>query len=190
MYQKIAKYLPFLILGVGVIFLQLNTKKREPMSDTVVVLETSQGNIEITLMPDIAPKACENFIGLIEKNYYDDVTFHRIIPEFMIQGGDPTGTGRGGESLWGGPFEDEISSAANFNAKGIVAMANAGPKTNGSQFFITTAQTPWLNGKHTIFGKVTAGYDVVQKLEQQGTPSGKPRSEQRIVKAYIHKGDH
>jgi len=104
----------------------------------------------------------------------------------MIQGGDPTGTGRGGQSCWGKPFEDEVSKEVAFDDVGIVAMANAGPCTNGSQFFITTVKTPWLNGKHTIFGKVVSGYDVVQKIE--GVPTGKfdkPKEEQKIIKAYI-----
>jgi peptidylprolyl isomerase len=188
MKNKTVKYLAFLVMSAGVIFLQLNTKKRESMSNPVIVMETTQGAIEITLMPDIAPKACENFVSLIKKHYYDGVIFHRIIPQFMIQGGDPTGTGRGGESVWGKPFEDEVAHAnkINFNTEvGLLAMANSGPHTNGSQFFITTVPTSWLNGKHTIFGKVTAGYDVVKKLEEQGTSSGKPRNEQKILKAYV-----
>ncbi len=154
--------------------------------DKVVVLETNQGDIEIKLYLDIAPKACENFIGLIEKGYYDDIIFHRVIKGFMIQGGDPTGTGGGGESLWGKPFEDECRSEAAFDKKGILAMANAGPGTNGSQFFITTAKTPWLNMRHTIFGEVIYGYDVVEKIENTPTGAGdKPLKEQKIIKAYI-----
>ncbi|MFA5271827.1 MAG: peptidylprolyl isomerase, partial [Candidatus Omnitrophota bacterium] len=113
--------------------------------DTIVVLETNKGKIEIKLMPDIAPKACENFIKLVEKGYYDGIIFHRVIKNFMIQGGDPTGTGRGGNSVWGKPFEDEVSSSVAFNKPGLLAMANAGSSTNGSQFFITTIPTPWLN---------------------------------------------
>jgi peptidylprolyl isomerase len=151
-----------------------------------VVLETNQGVIEVKLMPDVAPKACENFIGLAQKGYYDGVVFHRIIKGFMIQGGDPTGTGTGGESLWGDEFDDEVSASVKFDRKGLLAMANRGPGTNGSQFFITTAPAPWLNGKHTIFGEVISGYDVVQKLEDVNTdPSDKPESEQKIVKAKV-----
>ena len=154
--------------------------------DKIMVLETSQGVIEIRLMPETAPKACENFIKLAEKNYYDGLIFHRVIKGFMIQGGDPTGTGAGGESIWGKPFEDEISPNVQFDAPGLLAMANAGPKTNGSQFFITTAKTPWLNGRHTLFGKVTAGYDVVQKIENTAVDgSDKPLAEQKIIKAYL-----
>jgi peptidylprolyl isomerase len=156
------------------------------MDDKIVVLETNQGNIEIKLMPDVAPKACENFTKLIEKGYYNGLIFHRVIKDFMIQGGDPTGTGRGGQSAWGKPFQDEFNKDAGFDSPGILAMANSGPNTNGSQFFITTTQTPHLNMRHTIFGKVVGGYDVVQKIEN--TPVGaqdKPRTEQKIIKAYL-----
>ncbi len=153
---------------------------------SVVVLETNQGNIEIRLFEDVAPKTCENFKGLIAKGYYDGIIFHRVIKQFMIQGGDPTGTGTGGDSLWGGDFEDEFSSAVNFNKPGILAMANRGPGTNGSQFFITTVPTPFLQNKHTIFGEVVAGYDVVQKIENVKTgPGDKPLQQQKIVKAYV-----
>lgn len=149
----------------------------------VVVVETNLGNITIALKPDIAPKAVENFLQHAKQDYYKDVIFHRVIKNFMIQGGDPTGTGRGGESIYGKPFEDEISASAQFTKPGILAMANAGPKTNGSQFFITTASTPWLNGKHTIFGEVIEGYDVVQKIEN--TPANaqdKPLTPVKIQK--------
>lgn len=153
---------------------------------SVVVFETNQGIIEFTLFDDKAPKTCENFKGLIAKGYYDGIIFHRVIKNFMIQGGDPTGTGRGGESLWGGQFEDEIVPDLKFDRKGILAMANAGPGTNGSQFFITTIPTGWLTGKHTIFGEVTNGYDIVQKIEQTRTGAGdKPVEDQKIIKAYI-----
>lgn len=131
----------------------------------IVECETTLGSFEIELMPDVAPKTCENFLGLIAKGYYKGVIFHRVIRGFMIQGGDPTGTGRGGSSLWGAEFEDECSSHVSFTTPGLLAMANRGPKTNGSQFFITTAKTPWLNMKHTIFGKVVRGYDIIQLME-------------------------
>ena len=104
----------------------------------------------------------------------------------MIQGGDPTGTGRGGESIWGGKFQDEFNSQVKFDRKGILAMANAGPDTNGSQFFITTAATPWLNMHHTIFGEVASGYENVSAIEQTQTgPNDRPAEEQKIIKAYI-----
>src|SRR3989338_5482464 len=125
-------------------------------------------------------------IGLIEKGYYDGVIFHRVIKNFMIQGGDPTGTGRGGTSLWGGKFEDEVTPDVTFDRKGLLAMANAGPGTNGSQFFITTVPTPHLNMHHTIFGEVVSGYDVVTKIENiQVGPGDKPVQPQKIIKAYV-----
>lgn len=156
------------------------------MDKNTVVLETTSGNVEIELMPDVAPKACENFTGLVEKGYYNGLIFHRVIEGFMIQGGDPTGTGRGGQSIWGKAFKDEFDPSARFDAPGMLAMANSGPGTNGSQFFITTARTPWLNDHHTIFGKVTKGYDIVAKIEKTGTgPDDKPLKEEKIVKAYL-----
>jgi peptidylprolyl isomerase len=152
----------------------------------IVVIETNLGNITIALKPDTAPKAVENFIRLAQKDYYNDVIFHRVIKNFMIQGGDPTGTGRGGESVWGKPFEDEISLHDKFDKPGILAMANAGPKTNGSQFFITTAAAPWLNGKHTIFGEVIQGYDVVKKMEATPTAGqDRPTNPPKILKIIL-----
>lgn len=152
----------------------------------VVVLETNLGNIEVTLKPDIAPKTCENFIGLVQKHYYDGIIFHRIIKNFMIQGGDPTGTGSGGESIWKKPFADECVASVKFEKPGLLAMANRGPSTNGSQFFITTVATPWLNMRHTIFGEVTAGYDIVKKMEGVKTgPADRPVEPVKIVKAYL-----
>lgn len=156
------------------------------MSTTQVKLETNQGEIELTLFPDFAPKACENFTTHVQNGYYDGIIFHRVIPEFMVQCGDPTGTGRGGESIWGKPFEDECTTDLRFDKTGILAMANAGPGTNGSQFFITTAKTPWLNMRHTIFGEVSAGYDIVQAIESVATDGAdKPVEEQKIIKATV-----
>lgn len=156
------------------------------MDSKNVVFETTQGKIEIKLMPDVAPKACENFTKLVEKGYYNGLIFHRVIKGFMVQGGDPTGTGRGGESIWGKSFEDEVSPVVKFDNPGILAMANSGPNTNGSQFFITCAKTPWLSMRHTIFGEVVSGYDVVQKIEDIETDaSDKPIKEQKIIKAYL-----
>jgi len=156
------------------------------MEETNVVLETTQGNIELKLFSEIAPKTCENFIGLVKKSYYNGITFHRVIKKFMIQGGDPTGTGRGGSSIWNRPFEDECTKDVKFDKPGILAMANSGPNTNGSQFFITTVPTPWLNQRHTIFGEVIKGYENVQKIENQPTNSqGMPLTEQKIIRAYV-----
>ena len=156
----------------------------------VMVIETNRGTVEVELFPKAAPLACENFIRLAEKGYYNGVIFHRVIKDFMVQGGDPTGTGRGGESIWGKSFKDECTPELKFDKSGIMAMANAGPNTNGSQFFITTVSTPWLNGNHTIFGKVVKGYDVVEKIESVPTSKdGKPLKQQEILKAYLRRGD-
>jgi peptidylprolyl isomerase len=160
----------------------MQAKKVEELKKKAeVVLNTKYGDIKLKLFPDIAPKACENFIALIEKGYYNGIIFHRVIKDFMIQGGDPTGTGAGGESIWKKPFQDEFKDTVAFNKPGILAMANSGPNSNGSQFFITTKATPWLDKKHTIFGEVVAGYDVVQKIEYAPTDSlDKPKEEQKI----------
>ena len=151
-----------------------------------VVLETTQGDVEIELMPSIAPLAVANFVGHIKSGYYNDLIFHRVIEGFMIQGGDPLGTGTGGESIWGKNFPDEFSPEARFDTEGLLAMANSGPMTNGSQFFITTSKPEWLNDKHTIFGKVVKGYDKVKEIEGVEKGSGdKPVEDQKIIKAYI-----
>lgn len=168
------------------ISMNAQTTETPVKKNTVVVLDTNLGLVEITLMPEIAPKTCENFIGLVTKQYYDGLIFHRIIKNFMIQGGDPTGTGAGGESIWGKSFTDEFSPSVKFDRPGLLAMANRGPNTNGSQFFITTAVTPWLNNKHTIFGEITKGYDIVKKMEAAKTGmNDKPLEPIRINKAYI-----
>ena len=156
-----------------------------------VVLETTQGKIELTLLPDAAPLAVENFVTHVKQGYYNGVAFHRIIHNFMIQGGDPTESGRGGESIWHKPFKDEFKPNLIFDKPGILAMANRGPNTNGSQFFITTAPAPWLNGGYTIFGKVAdkASMQTVMKLNNVATTgrSGgdRPLERQEIIKAYI-----
>jgi peptidylprolyl isomerase len=171
-------------------FFYTSIEGKEMKKNQKVVFETTQGVIEFTLKPEIAPKACENFTKLVESHYYDGIIFHRIIKDFMIQGGDPTGTGRGGQSIFGKPFEDEVTSQVRFDRPGILAMANAGPRTNGSQFFITTVPTPWLNMNHTIFGEVTQGMDVVKKLEAIKTgPMDRPQVEQKIIKAYLKASD-
>jgi peptidylprolyl isomerase len=158
------------------------------LANQIVVLETTKGNIELELFSKVAPKAVENFTTHVKNGYYNGVIFHRIIKNFMIQAGDPTGTGRGGKSIWNKSFDDEISSDYSFNKAGILAMANRGPNTNGSQFFITTKETPWLNGAYTIFGKVKnkSSYEVVKNLESVKTARGdRPVIEQKIIKAYI-----
>jgi cyclophilin family peptidyl-prolyl cis-trans isomerase len=144
---------------------------------TNVTMETNRGAIELELFDDDAPKTVQNFLKLAGDGFYDGVIFHRVIPDFMIQGGDPTGTGMGGP---GYQFEDEINS--NPVVRGALAMANAGPNTNGSQFFIVTADAcPWLDGAHTVFGRVTGGMDVVDAIERTPTDHGdKPLDDVRI----------
>ena len=166
---------------------QLNT---EEYDGPIVTLETNQGEIKIKLFEKQAPMTVENFIRLAKKKYYDGTIFHRVISDFMIQGGDPEGDGTGGESIWGHPFEDEFSDEL-FNLRGALSMANSGPNTNGSQFFIVQNKnmpkrfireldgagypkeiinaykqggTPWLDNRHTVFGQVIAGMDVVDKI--------------------------
>ena len=139
---------------------------------TTATIHTNHGAIEVELFDDDAPKTVENFTTLARKGFYDGVIFHRVIPDFMIQGGDPTGTGSGGP---GYTFEDEINH--HKLERGALAMANAGPGTNGSQFFVVTAEaTPWLDGKHTVFGRVTSGMDVVDAISRVETDTqDKPR---------------
>ena len=163
--------------------------KKEGKEMTVAVINTNMGKIEVELFADKTPKTVENFVGLAEKGYYKGVIFHRVIKDFMIQGGDPTGTGRGGESLWGKPFEDEIVPSLTFDKPGMLAMANAGPNTNGSQFFITVAPTTWLNGHHTIFGQVIDGMDVVYAISKVATskPGDKPLKDVVIESVTIEK---
>lgn len=153
----------------------------------VAVFETNLGEFEIQLFANRAPKTVENFVGLIQKGYYDGIIFHRIIDNFMIQGGDPTGTGRGGESLWGGKFQDEFHQELQHDGPGVLSMANAGPNTNGSQFFITLVATPWLNGKHTVFGKVINGSDVVTKIGDVETVRDKPVNDLVMNKLSVEK---
>jgi cyclophilin family peptidyl-prolyl cis-trans isomerase len=144
---------------------------------TNATMQTNKGTIEIELFDEDAPKTVENFSKLARDGFYDGVIFHRVIPDFMIQGGDPTGTGSGGP---GYQFEDEFNDQKV--VRGALAMANAGPNTNGSQFFVVTAEAcPWLDGKHTVFGRVTSGMDVVDAIEQVDTgPGDKPKEEVRI----------
>jgi len=157
-------------------------------ANVVVTLETNQGLIKLKLLPDVAPKTCENFVGLIQKGYYDGLIFHRVIADFMIQGGDPTGTGMGGASLWGKVFDNEVRSDVKFDAKGKLAMANAGPNTNGSQFFITTAAYPSLNMHYSLFGEVISGQDVVDKIDHVKTDANDhPLEKQYIVHATVGK---
>ncbi|MDY6015989.1 MAG: peptidylprolyl isomerase [Oscillospiraceae bacterium] len=181
----------------------MSKQTRAPQQgDTVATMKTTLGDIKILLFPDAAPKAVENFVTHAKNGYYNGIIFHRVIPDFMIQGGDPTGTGRGGESIWGRSFEDEFSVDYH-NIRGALSMANAGPGTNGSQFFIVQAKevsedmisqleqladrgfptecvedykalggTPWLDYRHTVFGQVVDGMDTVDKIAEVETVPG------------------
>lgn len=180
-------------------FPQLDPNATEIIKATI---NTNLGAVTINLFPQLAPKTVENFVGLAKDNYYNGVIFHRVIKDFMIQGGDPTGTGMGGESIWGEEFEDEFTPLL-FNIRGALSMANAGPNTNGSQFFIVTATavpanmieqmesagypeaiinayretggTPWLDQRHTVFGHVVEGMDIVENIENtQTNPADRP----------------
>lgn len=159
------------------------------MANRTAVVETNMGTIKFELLETESPKTTENFITLAQRGYYNGVVFHRVIRNFMIQGGDPTGTGRGGESAWGGRFDDEIDRSIpvyrNGYRAGIVAMANAGPNTNGSQFFIMHTDNP-LPPNYTIFGKVTEGQDVVNSIASVPTgPNDRPLSAVTMVKVTI-----
>jgi cyclophilin family peptidyl-prolyl cis-trans isomerase len=157
----------------------------DPSASYTAVMETSAGEIRIALWPDKAPQTVGNFVGLARRGFYDNLVFHRVIHDFMIQGGCPKGSGTGGP---GYDFADEINDRKL--VKGVLAMANAGPNTNGSQFFIITAPaTPWLDGAHTGFGEVVAGEDVVEAIGTTPTgPGDRPREEQRLTTIRIEEG--
>jgi len=139
-----------------------NEKKGDVIvQNRVAVFETNRGNFEVELFEDKAPQTTKNFVDLVEKGFYDGIIFHRVIDKFMIQGGDPTGTGTGGP---GYTIKDEFHPDLKHDAAGILSMANAGPNTGGSQFFITLEKTPWLDGHHAVFGKVIEGLDVVKEI--------------------------
>lgn len=150
----------------------------------IAEFETVMGNFEIELYHKYAPKTVKNFVGLATSGYYNGVIFHRVIDRFMIQGGDPTGTGMGGRSIYGETFEDEFTPELRYNRPGLLAMANRGPNTNGSQFFITLVPTPHLNDRHTIFGEVIKGFEVVQAI---GKVAVSPDRNKPIVDMVINK---
>ncbi|CAM9806722.1 unnamed protein product [Ectocarpus sp. 12 AP-2014] len=151
---------------------------------THVHFQTSVGSFTVELYSQHAPKSCHNMGELARRGYYDNTIFHRVIKDFMVQGGDPTGTGRGGESSFGGKFEDEIRRDLKHTGAGIVSMANSGPNTNGSQFFVTLGPTPWLDGKHTILGRISSGMKVVRRMGMVAVNSeDKPLQDMRIVRA-------
>jgi len=153
------------------------------MANRTVTMETNHGTITIELFDEQAPKTAANFAKLIEDGYYDGVVFHRVIDGFMIQGGDPTGTGRGGP---GYTIDDEFGEGLAHTSEGMLSMANAGPNTGGSQFFITLDATPWLDGKHAIFGKVTGGLEVVREIGSCSTgPGDRPTNDVVMEKVTI-----
>lgn len=143
------------------------------MANPIATFETNHGTFKVELFEDLAPRTAKNFVDLASDGFYNGVIFHRVIDGFMIQGGDPTGTGRGGP---GYNIQDEFAKELRHGSEGMLSMANAGPNTGGSQFFITLAATPWLDGKHAVFGKVIEGMDVVRKIAKVPTgPGDRPR---------------
>lgn len=167
---------------------KVTKEERKKKLPTSVVMRTSLGDIFLELFPDKTPLTVENFCELAKSGYYDNVIFHRVIKNFMIQTGDPKGDGTGGESVWGGTFNDEFHPDLRHSEPFLLSMANAGPNTNGSQFFITTVKCPWLNDKHTIFGRVTRGQDVVRSIEvAETTSSDRPKKDIRILQMEVLK---
>lgn len=162
---------------------EIEKLEAEGNMNTIVELETNMGNMKVKLFDDKAPKTAKNFRDLVEKGYYDGTIFHRVIKDFMIQGGDPTGTGAGGP---GYKIPDEFAPGLKHDKKGILSMANAGPNTGGSQFFITLIPTPWLDGKHAIFGELIEGMDVLDKIGSTPVgPGDRPKTEVKIIKARV-----
>jgi len=153
-----------------------------------VTLHTTHGELKIEVFCEAVPKAAENFLALCASNYYDGCLFHRNIRSFMVQTGDPTGSGKGGQSIWGKTFPDEVRSTLKFNARGMVAMANSGPDTNKAQFFVTYAKQPHLDGKYTIFGKVIDGADsTLDAMERvQVNNKNRPLTEIKLTHITIH----
>lgn len=179
----------------------------------IVTLKTSLGEIQLMFFPEHTPKTCESFLTHVKEGYYNGLKFHRVIPDFMIQGGDPTGTGRGGESIWGRPFPDEFSNEL-WNFRGALSMANSGPNTNGSQFFIVQAPvvsedllgqmkragfpqevieqyekvggTPWLDRRHSVFGQVISGMDVVDAIANVDTDGANMPYEDVIIEEAVY----
>jgi len=171
------------IVASGYFIFNQNGNSEEETLNRVAVIETNMGTMEIELFEDKAPRTVSNFVDLIEKGFYDGVIFHRIISGFMIQGGDPTGTGRGGP---GYTIDDEFHPDLKHDSKGILSMANAGPNTGGSQFFITLAPTPHLDNHHAVFGKLIKGEEILDKIGAVETgPNDKPINEVKMIKVTI-----
>jgi len=162
--------------------LALAQREERGQLSRMATLNTSYGEVRIKLFPDECPRTVENFVTHARNGYYDGVVFHRVIKGFMVQTGDPLGDGTGGTSIWGHEFEDEFHRALRHDRPFTVSMANAGPNTNGSQFFVTTAPTTWLDNKHTVFGRVVHGTDVIQGIEKVKTDKNdKPIMDIKII---------
>ncbi len=182
------KYLTLLLCSLcALACFSASAESAAGLKDVHVVLSTTKGDIELALYPSKAPVTVANFLNLASRGYYRGITFHRVIPNFMIQGGDPTGTGMGGP---GYSFEDEFSPDLRHDGPGVLSMANAGPGTNGSQFFITHVATPHLDGRHTVFGKVLKGQDVVNSIVRGGQNQGHPHSGQERRGCRAESGSH
>lgn len=153
-----------------------------------VTLHTDYGDIKLELFCEQCPKSCENFLALCASDYYNGCVFHRNIKGFMLQTGHPTGTGKGGNSIWGDKFEDELSDTLKHNVRGVVSMANNGPDSNGSQFFITYAKQPHLDLKYTIFGKVIDGFETLDEIEKQpvNEKNYRPLNDMHLLNVTIH----
>jgi|TARA_B110000977_G_scaffold196353_1_gene276553 peptidyl-prolyl cis-trans isomerase-like 3 len=152
-----------------------------------VTLHTNFGDLKVEIFCEDTPRTAENFLALCASGYYDDCAFHRNIKGFMLQGGDPSGTGKGGKSIWGGKFGDEIRDHLKLTNRGILAMANSGENTNASQFFVTYAKAPHLNGKNTVFGKIIDGHQVLDRIEKTpGDERDRPVRDVKIVNVTIH----
>lgn len=162
-FRKISVTLLALLLAPALPMAKAEDSMNPSVSPIRAIIKTNQGDIAVTLFADQTPVTVANFLNLAQRGYYNGISFHRVIKDFMIQGGDPTGSGAGGP---GYTFEDEFVPSLKHSKPGILSMANRGPATNGSQFFITHVPTPWLDGKHTVFGEVTSGQDVVDRISQ------------------------
>ncbi len=178
---QLRRHLGLLVIAAGILL--LNGSVQAQGKNPKATIETTKGKIVIELYADKAPKTVANFVKLAKQGFYNGILFHRVIPGFMVQTGDPTGTGRGGP---GYTFEDEFASDLKHGGPGVVSMANAGPNTNGSQFFITLAPTPWLDGKHSVFGRVEEGQSVVEQIaaEPRG-PNDRPLTDAKMLQVTI-----
>ncbi|MDR1039616.1 MAG: peptidylprolyl isomerase [Deltaproteobacteria bacterium] len=186
--MSLPRLIAALAAAAGLVLSASSARAQEtaPAGRQTVVFDTTMGTFEAELYNDLAPKTAGNFASLVERKFYDGTIFHRVIDGFMIQGGDPEGRGSGGP---GYTIDDEFGEGLKHDAAGILSMANSGPNTGGSQFFVTLAPTPWLDGKHAIFGHVTSGMDVVESIGKVRTSAGdRPATEVKINSIVIKEG--